>query len=302
VRLANFVMLKLSHRTERIFFQAKCHECKNPTYYTSERQSTFNIHSGGIHEKNCKDNRIFAGGHGDISELRTGHPRGGAETPDNFVLNVGYFEFPGVTYTDDKGKAAGLVNEITIKTLDNTKMKYLIQSYSAPMLFDKFSKGEIHLFNGVSTLPPIQASAISSQIPLFEVEMRAYWVGNKPPIKEKEDLLGHSVILLKGFTYKDWGAWIRDQKNKVVFYEPYTHESAYEMLKKGRAEYLLSYKYIDDEILSKVKIPDLVVKPLFQWHCVFNISKNTPNAAALLKKLEDSYQQLVLEGKLKKHE
>jgi len=141
-----------------------------------------------------------------------------AETPDNFVLNVGYFEFPGVTYTDDNGKPAGFVNDITIKTLDNAKMKYSIQSYSAPMLFDKFSKGEIHLFNGVSTLPPIQESAISSQIGLFELEMRVYWVGDKSPIKEKEDLVGHSVILLKGFTYKDWGAWIRDQKNKVVFY------------------------------------------------------------------------------------
>ena len=132
--------------------------------------------------------------------------------------------------------------------------------------------------------------------------MRVYWTGDQKKIEKKEDLKGQSVILVRGFSYKDWGKWIRDKANGVFFYEADTHEAAFEMLKRGRATYLLNYKYIDNQCLKTVKIPDLVINtPQAEnvWYCSFNINKKTPNAKRILKKLEDSYLQLIAEGKLK---
>jgi len=226
----------------------------------------------------------------------------GDPLPDNFLLKVGFFEFPGLTYTDEGGNAAGLVNEITIKTLENAKIKYSISSYPAPRLYKNLSEGNIHFFNGVSAIPVVSQSMIPSHIRLFPLEMRIYWIGDKRPISKKEELAGHSVILVRGFSYKDWGAWIRNSKNNVSFFDPYSHESAFKMLRKGRAEYLLNYKYIDSEVLDKIEIPNLVIKPLYLWYCSFNVHKNVPNAEALIKKLEASYQQLINKGKLKKYE
>lgn len=218
----------------------------------------------------------------------------------NLTLKVGYFDFPGLTHTDENGKAAGFVNEITIKTLENTDLKYTIDKYPAARFYEYLSSGKIHVFNGLSSIESVKTSCISSDIPLFPLEMRIYHLGDQISITTKEELAGHSVILVRGFTYKDWGPWIRDQKNKVVFYETDSHQAAFEMLQRGRAEYLLNYRYIDEDVLNTIPIPGLVIEPLFRWYCYFNVNKDVPNAERILKKLEQSYEQLIKEGKLRK--
>ena len=231
-----------------------------------------------------------------VSEART------LDLPPGFVLNAGYFEFSGLTYTGENGEPAGFVNDITVKTLDNAGIPYKLQDYSAARFFKQLEEGDIHFFNGLSSIPVVNQNCISSDIKLFPLEMRVYWRGDKDPIAVKEDLIGHSVILVRGFTYKDWGAWIREGRQDIAFYDVNTHESAFKMLKRGRAEYLLNYKYIDSEMLEQVEIPDLQVKTLFRWYCYFNIHKDTPDARALLKTIEDSYKELIQKGELKKYE
>jgi len=95
---------------------------------------------------------------------------------------------------------------------------------------------------------------ISGKINVFPLNMRVYAA---KIIGKKEDLQGHTVILVRGFTYKDRDKWIRNKANCVSFYETETHEAAFEMLKRGRGKYLLNYKYIDEECLKKVSIPNL---------------------------------------------
>ena len=226
----------------------------------------------------------------------------GLDLPPGFVLNAGYFEFSGLTYTDDNGNPAGFVNEITMKTLDNAGIPYKLEDYSAARFFKQLEEGDVHFFNGLSSIPVVSENCISSDLKLFPLEMRVYWRGDKAPITEKEDLIGHSVILVRGFTYKDWGAWIREGNQNIQFFDVNTHASAFKMLQRGRAEYLLNYKYIDAEVLGDIQIPDLQVKPLYRWYCYFNIHKNTPQAQALLKRIEASYRELVQKGELKTYE
>ncbi|MDM8538513.1 transporter substrate-binding domain-containing protein [Desulfobacterales bacterium HSG17] len=228
--------------------------------------------------------------------------RASEKKTDNFILNVGYFEFSGLTYTDDNGKPAGLVNEITMKTLENANIKYKIKSYPPSRFYHELTEGRVHLFNGLSAIPAVKKSCVSSEITLFPLEMRVYWTGDKKPVKVKEDLIGHSVVIVKGFTYKDWGAWIRSGKNDIEFFDTYTHDSAFRMLKKGRGEYLLNYKYIDSKYIEKEQFKNLTAKTLFKWNCYFNVQKNTPDAQELLKRIEASYLQLIEQGKLKKFE
>lgn len=219
---------------------------------------------------------------------------------DELVLKVGYFDFPGLTYVDENGEAAGFVNDITIKTLENTDLKYTIDIYPPARFYEYLANGKIDIFNGLSSIPAVATSCFSSKIPLFPLEMRIYQINDRQPIEKKEDLVGHSVILVRGFTYKDWGAWIRDERNKVHFYEAESHEAAFKMLQRGRAEYLLNYRYIDEEVLNNINIPGLIIKPLFRWYCYFNVNMNTPNAKKILEKLERSYEDLIKSGKMRK--
>ncbi|MCP4116381.1 MAG: transporter substrate-binding domain-containing protein [Desulfobacteraceae bacterium] len=220
------------------------------------------------------------------------------DLPDRFVLKVGYFDFPGLTYVDKNGTPAGLVNEITTKTLDNAKIAYTMESYPAARLYDYLAKGKIHLFNGLGSIPLVKESAISGKETLFPLEMRIYHREDREPVIRKEQLAGRSVILIRGFTYKDWGGWIRNKGNRVKYYETNTHEAAFRMLRRNRADYLLNYKYIGEDCLKKFPIPNLVIKPLFRWQCSFNISRSTPHAETLLKRLEQSYYDLIARGEL----
>lgn len=216
------------------------------------------------------------------------------------VLEVAFFDFPGLTSVDTTGKPIGFVNDITIKVLERLGVKYNIKMYPAARFYEYLSSGKVQLFNGLSSIPAVQQSTVSSKLELFPLVMRVYWVGQKPKIEKKEDLVGKSVILVRGFSYKDWGAWIRDPNNKVTFHDTNTHESAFEMLKNGRADYLLNYKYIDANVLKNVAIPDLNIKTLFQWSCAFNVYKGYPHATEFVKKLDDTYKQLVKEGLIDK--
>ena len=227
-----------------------------------------------------------------------------ASLPSDLVLKVGYFEYPGLTYTDASGKPAGFVNEITMKTLEHAGIKYTIASYPAARFFEYVAQGKIDFFNGLSSIETVNKSMIASKINVFPLNMRVYSLQGAPHIKKKEDLRGHTVILVRGFTYKDWGKWIRDKANGITFYETETHEAAFEMLKRGRGDYLLNYKYIDDECLKKVSIPNLIVMTPpedTQWYCSFNISRKTLHARQILNRLDNSYLQLIKEGQLKKY-
>ena len=239
-----------------------------------------------------------------FTAAQTSHSRDTDKALRDVVIRVGYVEFPGLTHTDPHGKPAGLVNEITIKTLERAGIKYTIAAYPAARLFDELSKGKIDLFNGLGTIPSIRLSTLQSRLNLFPLEMRVYSAGLKKTIHRKEDLAASSVILVRGFTYNDWGGWIRNSDSGVAFHETDTHEAAFDMLKRGRADYLLTYKYIGEICLKNIKIPDLRYQTPSSaegWHCTFNLYKNKPQAKLILKKLEDSYLQLIKEGNLKNY-
>lgn len=74
------------------------------------------------------------------------------------------------------------------------------------------------------------------------------------------------------------------------------------MLKKGRGDYLLNYKYIDSEYIEKSQISDLTARTLFRWNCYFNVHKNVPVAEDLLKRIEAGYLELIEQGRLNKYE
>lgn len=220
------------------------------------------------------------------------------------VVRVGYVEFLGLTHTDKNGKPAGLVNEITMKTLEHAGIKYTIASYPAGRLFDDLSKGRLDLFNGLHTIPSFKNTTIHSSVNLFPLEMRIYFIGDKKIINFKEELSNRSIVMTRGYSYHDWGTWIRDKNNKVIFYETDTHDASFQMLKKGRVDYLLTYKYIDDACLKNMSIPNLrfnAPSSVYGLYCTFNLNKNMPHADKILRKLEDSYQQLINEGKLKQY-
>ncbi len=220
------------------------------------------------------------------------------ELRKDFVLKIGYLEYPPLTYTNEQGVPDGLFINIAKKTLTHAGIKYTAKGYPAGRFYKYLVNGEVHLFLGIKTIPELKDKTIVSNARNGSIEMRVFTIGKKKEITRKEDLVGKKVIIVRGFSYSTWGSWIRDKKNGVKFIETNSHEAAFEMLERGRANYLLNYKYISRFVLKNKEIKNLQHKTLFNWQCYFVLSNKIANASNILRKMDNSYKALIKSGGL----
>ncbi len=210
------------------------------------------------------------------------------------ILKVGYHEYPPLTYTDKDGNIKGEVHEIVKKTLDKAGFQYQIKTYPAKRLYEYLKSGEIDLWPGVKYIPELKKLTITAK-PIFKtINMCIFCLDKTPMIKKKEDLKSKTVILTRGFTYITWGAWIRDIANQVHFIETDSHERSFHLLDKKKADYLLTYKAIANNIIKKLNLKKehFKYKCLSKWDLYFVFSNKTKNVKQLIKKIEIAYYQL----------
>lgn len=217
---------------------------------------------------------------------------------ESFLLQGGYLNYPPLTYTDDSGKPAGIFIDIASKTLKHAGIPFQFIEYPGKRLYANLENGTTHLFLGIKTVPFMEKNTIASKAMIGTLEMRAYSIGNKPIITRKEDLVGKSVILSRGFSYSTWGTWLRNPENGVFITEAYNHKDAFEMLIKERADYVLNYKYIVEDMFQSFPVRDLKFSPLERWQCHFVVSNKIPDAPEIVKKIDASFEALVKAGKI----
>ena len=141
-------------------------------------------------------------------------------------------------------------------------------------------------FSMLVNSPALQEYCLVSRKPVASTELRIYRLANRPPISERNELAGKSVVTVLGYSYGGFLGFLSDARNKVANHAVSTHEAAFAMLEKGRADYLLDYAGPAAEILADHPIRDLKSE-LFQRLDVYLVlSKKRPDAEQLMSRLE----------------
>jgi polar amino acid transport system substrate-binding protein len=212
-------------------------------------------------------------------------------------LKLAYVEFPPFTHTEG-AKPVGSLFDMFEKVAADAGYTYTAQAVPPRRLFQALPEGEFDVFMGVKSPESFKDTTVASLSPIARIELHSWAMGEAPEIRQKEDLSGHKVIVLSGYSYGGWRSWMEDAANKVELVEARTAEQAVQLLTGGRGDFLLQYTMPMEKALGG-KVPDgLQSKPISGVDLFFVVSKKHPEAAQVLSRLEASLAKLKAAGKL----
>jgi|SRR5690606_2017304 len=218
---------------------------------------------------------------------------------DTEVLDVAYVEFPPYSHTNPQGEADGIFIDITRRTLEHAGYTPRFHLLPIARAYLYLQQGKVHLWPGLGDIPTLQGHVLESSISPITSQLNAWFLGKTPAIRSIEDMRGHRVILISGYTYAGLLYDLRDPDNEITLITTPTHRSALQMLELGRGDYLLDYLDPIQEELSQHPIANLKSAPLISQKGVFVVSKQIPHAEEILRKVEAAYQELGIDAEIK---
>ncbi len=170
--------------------------------------------------------------------------------------------------------------------------------YPAKRLFKNLKEGTTN-FSILVKASSLKDSCLFSKKPIYSTSLNIYSIGDIPPIKSKEDLIGKSVITIRGYSYAGLIKFISNSSHNITNEVASTHKSAFEMLKDHRADYLIDYASAAGDILSNKPVKGINSSKLGQLDIYLVVSKLHPHADNLMTKLEEIAGTLDINGILK---
>lgn len=197
---------------------------------------------------------------------------------------------------------SGINVDIVTKVLDEIGESYVLKYYPAKRVYANMIKGKTHIFYGIK----VPASHVSpdyilhSQNKISKITLRAYHLDSTPTITKKEDLIGKSVIVFRGYGYGGFIEYIKHPKNKIIIQTADSQVNGFKMLKKKRADYLVAFERparATMKTFPKGFTKDITFgEPLFVADGYFVLSRKTPKAEELLQRMEEAYLKLNARG------
>jgi polar amino acid transport system substrate-binding protein len=204
----------------------------------------------------------------------------------DYVYEFTHFDMEPYAYTTEDGKKKGVLIEQVIEFLDATGMKYTVKSYPPKRLFFYMLTGKIDFWFGVHN-SALGLTSIMGERVFHKFKLNVYSKGDKPPIKEKKDFEGKSVIIISGYSYGGLVDYLVDNKdiNAILCH---SHTSGMHMLEKGRADYLLDYELPADHELKNLKFTDINKSRYKEVDLILIGSKRTPFVKEIIKHMEEN--------------
>jgi len=214
-------------------------------------------------------------------------------------LRVGVLDFPPFYVVKSEFEVSGILSDIIRKTLDRAGVKYVMSGFPPKRLYLNLADGTTQLFMGIRGVPEYEGHVLYSNIKAEEIEVRLYTLKDKPLLRSLNDLKGKKVITQRGYGYGGMVTFLEDPANNITVDPTDGHDLLFKKLIRGRADYLLDYNQPAESVIKKDKITGLKYSIIKKLKVQFIISKQTPDAENLLKKIDAAYLALKKEGAFK---
>ncbi len=211
----------------------------------------------------------------------------GADNIKDVEIEYGYPDQSIFVATiNDKGQPDSPMTLVAKALMTKAGLSWHAMPYPAKRLFDNLKNGTTN-FSILVRASSLKDSCLFSRKPIYSTSLNIYYIGDKPPVQSKEDLIGKTVISIRGYSYGGFLKFISDPVNKVVNEVASTHKAAFEMLRDNRADYLIDYASAAGDILSDRPIKGLHSIELSQLDIFLVVSKSHPDAKNLMTRLEE---------------
>ncbi len=213
-------------------------------------------------------------------------------------IKAGTTSFPPFYVVNDDQSASGIYLDIMEQSLKHAGLSYCLDIYPTKRLYRNLGIGETHLFLGIKGSPEYDNNVLYSKTAISQIQMRIYAKGSTPLPHKKEDINNRSIITMRGYGYGGLVSYFADPKNNIEVTTTTKHRASFLMLKNNRADYVINYKHPSETALAGLKISGLKYTNFYDAKVYFIVSKETPNAEVVMKKLEQAYLDLVKLGQL----
>lgn len=191
-----------------------------------------------------------------------------------------------VATINDKGQPDSPMTLVADAILTKAGLSWHAMPYPAKRLFDNLKNGTTN-FSILVRASSLKDSCIFSRDPIYSTSLNVYHLGEKPRIRSKEDLMGKSLITIRGYSYGGLLKFISNPDNGIVNEVASTHKAAFKMLEENRSDYLIDYASAAGDILAEKPIKGLNSDKLSQLDIFLIVSKLHPDAEDLMARLEE---------------
>lgn len=195
------------------------------------------------------------------------------------------------THTNQQGEPDNPLNSVAATLFTKAGIPWHGRAYPATRLFKYLQDGTVQ-FSILVRSPALRECCLLSRKPLTHAEIRAYHRAGTMPIKGVNDLLGKSVITIRGYSYGGLLAALGDEHQQTSNNLTLTHAAAFRMLAEERADYVIDYAGPAAEILATTPIPGLQSELLSRQEVFLVLSKQYPDAERLMSRLEQIAETL----------
>lgn len=164
-------------------------------------------------------------------------------------------------------------------------------AYPGARMFENLRNGKSEFAMLVKSAA-LQTCCLVSKKPVASTELRIYSKADLPAVKSRDDLIGKRVITILGYGYGGLLPFIEDKRNGISNQVAETHEAAFAMLQRGRADYVLDYTGPSTEVLAVQPIRDVKFDVLDNLDIYMVLSRKRADAPQLMARLETIAESL----------
>lgn len=216
-------------------------------------------------------------------------------------IEIGMLDFPPYyVLGKDDSVEGGLFVEMLDKIFIRAGIEHVFVGYPPKRLYSNLGKGITQVWMGTLGVEEYEGKVIVSPKKLADINLHVFAIDPVQPLpKSIIELKEKSVITIFGYNYGGVIKFLEDPLNSIALEPAKSHESAFMMLKLGRAGFVLDYVEPASEALSKLNIEGLKHAPIKVLPLYILISKTVPDAQKIMDKLMTAYDELKAEGKIK---
>ncbi|WP_148864700.1 substrate-binding periplasmic protein [Marinobacter fonticola] len=207
------------------------------------------------------------------------------------TLRIGYVEFPPYEFQDAQGNAAGSFIELTRRVAAEAGYRTEFIYLPPSRLYLYLREGRIDVWPGLTYIPTLQDHVLVSESIPLRIELSAWHLKGTPPVRQFDDLRNRPLILVSGYTYGGLASYLNQQSGTRLSYSA-THESAVDMLRLARGDYLIDYREPIEALGRTEPMADLRQSFLLETVATWLFSLKDEHARQFQADFDAAYQRL----------
>lgn len=216
---------------------------------------------------------------------------------DSPVVTVGYYDFPPSIYTTPDGRTEGPLFELLTRMVQRGGYTPQFRGMPIARLYNELREGRIDLWAGAPDKQELRGHVLESERPLAEVRLNLYYRPDTPAPKVPDDLAGKVMIMLSGYSYWPYTQrLLLEPARGVIQLRTHHRESALELLRRKRGDYLLDYQLPIEQVIKKAGQPPLPYVTVESLPIRLIVSRKSADAPLLLQRLDGVFDQMQADG------